>query len=250
MWQTYRQVTVLAARRSVRSWLAALSIPIYGAVLFGASLLLAPLGLLGGLVLAFVAMACFAGYLYLLADAINGSKLSARDIRQGMRGLWDVCSVVFALWIMGLGVSVLMRLAGPNAAAVGAVAGLAGAFFFNVVPELLCSSRSRSFALLKESAEFVMANPFAWFFPNILLALALLAVTGSLWVSHPGQLLTNLAGLASPAAIAGLVRAAPLWAAPLLIAFVHFAMVFRGLLFQELASGNARLRAFRARMGA
>jgi hypothetical protein len=93
-----------------------------------------------------------------------------------------------------------------------------------------------------------MANAFAWFFPNILFALILLGAAGPLWVAHPAELLTKLAGLASPFAVAQAIKEAPLWAAPLLIMFIHFMMVFRGLLFQELASGNSRLRAFRQRM--
>jgi hypothetical protein len=42
----------------------------------------------------------------------------------------------------------------------------------------------------------------------------------------------------------------PLWSLPLVLAALHFVMVFRGVLFTELASGggNARLRAFQAKM--
>src|SRR5688572_10572685 len=155
MWQLYLRVAVVAAQRSVRSWLAALSIPIYGVIVVGAAVVLAPLGLLGGLLLSLLALACCAGYLAMLADAVGGSRIVWSDLRKGMRNFWDVCSVGFALMIIGFVVSFIARAAGPNGEAVMAVAGLASAFFFNVVPELLYHSRSRSFALLRESVQFV-----------------------------------------------------------------------------------------------
>jgi hypothetical protein len=250
MLRTYIEIGALAARRAAKSWVAAVSIPIYAAIFVGASLVTARLDRLGGFLLALVGMACFAGYLYLVADAISGSKVRLRDMKQGMRNLWDVCSVSFALFIIGIGVSVLMRSAGPRAPAVAGVAQLAAIIFFNAVPELLYNSRSRSFALLKESIDFIMANPFAWFGPNLVFAAIVLAPAGLLSVSSPGELLARLSGVASPFAIAGLIASSPPWAWPLYIAFVHYVMVFRGLLFRELASGSSRQRAFRRRMGA
>ena len=74
MLRTYGELAVLAARRAIRSWLAALSIPIYAALLVGATMVLSPLGLLGGFILAIVAAACFAGYLSVLAASVDGSR--------------------------------------------------------------------------------------------------------------------------------------------------------------------------------
>jgi hypothetical protein len=250
MLRLYADVLALAARRAARSWLAAVSIPVYAAIFVGAAIVCAPLGIIGTFLLLFVGLACFAGYLYLLADSVSGSKIRARDIRTGMRGLWDVCSVSFAMWIVGLGVSVLAGAAGARAPAVLGVAQVAGAFFFNAVPEVLYLGRTRSFWALKESVDFVMAHAFTWFIPNIVFGLILLGVSGPVWAGNPGLLLTRLAALASPFALANAVSHLPLWAAPLLVAFFHFVMVFRGLLFQELQAGggNARLRAFRRNM--
>ena len=47
-----------------------------------------------------------------------------------------------------------------------------------------------------------------------------------------------------------IVSRLPRWSLPLVLAGLHFVMVFRGVLFTELASGggNARLRAFQAKM--
>jgi membrane protease YdiL (CAAX protease family) len=66
-----------------------------------------------------------------------------------------------------------------------------------------------------------------------------------------GEAVTTFAALASAQTVLVIIGSTlqQPWKIPLLIAFVHFAMVFRGLLFQELSSGNARTRAFRRRMG-
>jgi hypothetical protein len=248
MFGIYREVAVLAVKRAARSWLAALSIPLYALVVVGAARVAAPLGMLGGLLVGFVAAACFGGYLTLLASAVQGTQIRFEDLRKGLHAVWDVVSVFFAMWILGLGVGMLQRMAGPNGPAVAGVAALAAAIFLNVVPELIYQSRNRSFALLKESATFVMENPFAWFPPNLLFAAVILLATHTLTLSSPGELLLRLAQLGSVGGVLAFIGGASWWMAPLLIAFVHFVMVFRGLLLQELRAGSRRMRAFRRNM--
>jgi hypothetical protein len=100
--------------------------------------------------------------------------------------------------------------------------------------------------------DFVMVNPVAWFLPNIIFGLSLLAATGVLSFSGPppppAVVLMQLSQFASLSGVLGLLGSVPLWAVPLLVVFIHFVMVFRGLLFQELTSGSARQRDFRRRM--
>jgi hypothetical protein len=96
-----------------------------------------------------------------------------------------------------------------------------------------------------------MENPFAWFAPNLLFAVAFLAATGSLRVSSPGELILNIAALAQPSALLRLVeQGSALWKVPLLVAFFHYVMVFRGLLYRQLTSGSSRMTEFRRRMSA
>jgi hypothetical protein len=244
----YKDVAVLAAKRAAQSWLAALSIPIYALVVFGAAYVAAPIPILGGFIVGLVVAACFGAYLSLLASALDGGKLRLADLKSGLRAVWDVVSVFFALWIVGLLVGMLKNMAGPKAEAVGGVAALAAAIFFNVVPELIYQSGSRSFALLKESVGFVTENAFAWFPPNLVFAFVILWATNTLSFSAPGELLMRLAALGSVGGVLGFIGGSPLWLAPLLIALVHYVMVFRGLLFRELTSGSRRMRAFRRRM--
>jgi hypothetical protein len=245
----YKDVAILAAKRAAQSWLAAVSIPIYALVVVGAAYVAAPLGIIGGFIVGLVAAACFGAYLSLLSSALDGGKLRLADLKSGLRAIWDVVSVFFALWIVGLVVGMLKNMAGPRAEAVGGVAALAAAIFFNAVPELIYQSRNRSFALLKESVSFVMENAFAWFPPNLVFAFVILWATNTLSFSSPGELLVRLAQLGTVGGVLGFIGGAPLWMAPLLIAFVHFVMVFRGLLYRELTSGSTRMRAFRRRMG-
>src|SRR6267378_3028228 len=162
MFGLYKHVAIQAAKRAAHSWLAALSIPIYALVVVGAAYVSAPLGMIGGFIVGLVAAACFGAYLSLLSSALDGVKLRFADLKNGLRAVWDVVSVFFALWVVGLVVGVLKNMAGPKAEAVGGVAALAAAIFFNVVPELIYQGRTRSFALLKESVDFVFKNPFAW----------------------------------------------------------------------------------------
>ena len=157
---------------------------------------------------------------------------------------------MFAFWI----ISLLMgpALKGPQGERVAAVFGIAVAFFFNAVPELLYQGHSRSFALLIASGRFMIANPVAWLLPNLVFASLLLLPTGRLAVNHPIELLLVFGNtFSSPLGLAQMVTAWPMWTWPLILFGLHYIMVFRGILFQNLSSGsgNARLRAFRAKMG-
>lgn len=251
MLRTYGGLAVLALRRAALSWLAMLAIVAFGFLIVLSAVLVAPLGPLGGFIVALISDACIASYLSVLAVAVAGNKLKLADLKITMNAFFDVISVMFALWIINLGVKFLGSAAGSNGPAVVGVIGLAITIFFNVIPELIYNSRNRSFALLKESATFIMENPFAWFAPNLVFAFAFLAVSGSLRVSSPGELVLNIANLAQPSALLTLLdKGGALWKVPLLVAFFHYVMVFRGLLYQKLTTGSSRMDEFRKRMTA
>src|SRR5437588_8022684 len=109
-------------------------------------------------------------------------------------------------------------MAGSNGPAVVGVVGLAITIFFNVVPELIYNSRSGSFALLKESAEFVLESPFAWFAPNVLFAVALLGALGVLRASSVGELVLNIAAVSNPTGLLRIASHRSLWLVAPLIA--------------------------------
>jgi hypothetical protein len=246
----FRHVTGLALKRAAKSWPLAIGLVLYGLAMMLATVPLMRLGIVGGFLLSFVIAACFSSYLTLLADAVAGVPLRFAMLKSSFGArLWDVVSVMFAFWVISLATDVVVRGAGAKGPAIAAIVGITIAFFFNAVPELLYLGRSRSFELLMESGRFVMANPFAWFAPNLLFGLVLLAPSGALLaIRHPGELVLALQGLASPTTVAAVLLEQRLWAVPLLF-FLHFVMVFRGILFQELRSGSARMRAFRSQSG-
>jgi hypothetical protein len=252
MFQLYRKVAVTAARNAVRAWPVAVSLIAYGGILFGASLLTRSLGIIGGLALGLVAAACWSSYLELISQAVAGSSIRLRwdDFKRtfGAR-FWDVISVMFAFFI----ISFLTRPLGngPNGAATTAILGIAMAFFFNAVPELLYQGNTRSFALLLASARFMLANPVVWLLPNLLFASAVMAAGGGLHFEKPAEVLIAFGNtFSSPIGVIGLFSGLPLWALPVALFALHYAMVFRGVLFRELVGGggNARLRAFQAHM--
>jgi hypothetical protein len=246
-------VAKLALQRAAKSWLAALSIPIYALLFLGfvrvVGPIVRPLGMIGGIVIGLFGAACFAGYIGLLAQSVAGNKIRLVDLKEGMRGVWDVTSVFFVLWIIDMVLWLVVTAAGPQGKAIMGVASLAMAIFFNLIPELLCHSRNRGWPLLQQSANFVLENPFAWFAPNVIFAAIILWATDTLSFTSPGENLVRLALLGSQGGVLQLISGAPLWMAPLLVAFVHYVMVFRGLLYLELSSGSSRMRDFRRRMG-
>jgi hypothetical protein len=253
MLSLYRKVTVTAARRAAAAWPVALSLVVYVLIIFAAVQVALPLGgWVGGFLLGFVVAACWSSYLELISQAVAGSKIriNFQDFRRtfGVR-LWDVISVMFAFWIISFLTRPLVQ--GTNGDAIAAILGFAMAFFFNAVPELLYLGHSRSFALLMDSARFVMAHPAAWLLPNVVFAAIALGASGNLAIHHPAEALILFGTtFSSPAGVLMIVSRLPRWSLPLVLAGLHFVMVFRGVLFTELASGggNARLRAFQAKM--
>jgi hypothetical protein len=255
MLRLYRETAVLAFKRALKAWPVAFSLIVYAIIFMAAAWLLAPLGLIGGLLLSLVAAACGSGYLYLVLQAVRGLPVRLDDLRRGFSALFgDVISVMFALWIISLFLGVFVQGAGEHGAAILAMIGLAMAFFLNPVPEMIYLGKSRSFALLLDSARFVFANPVAWFLPNLIFALIVLAPTGGLAVSRPGELLLVFSQLFSPAGVAQIFAKFVFWGfprvllLPLVLLFLHYVMVFRGLLFEGLTSGGSRRRDWQARL--
>ena len=247
------RVAATAARRSLAGWPVALSVFLYAAILVAAGMLFGRLGLAGGFILGFVEAACVSGYLYLLSVVVSGSRLAWGDVRDGFLALlWDVIGVVFFLWLASFGVEALIRMAGPHGEAVGAGWGLIVAIFLNPIPELIYQRRApgRTVDRLVASARFVQDHWIEWFVPNLLFGVALLGLVFGAGAYQARFLIIALPSLFSlegafQLAPALLGRGDALWVAPLVLALCHYAMVFRGLLFQEIARGGWRARALR-----
>jgi hypothetical protein len=246
MFRLYGQCAARALRHALTAWPVAFSLIFYAVAMLTAARFLAPLGIVGRFLLGFVFAACVSSYLHLLARAVEGGKIKFADFKQSFGSrFWDVISVLFAFWIIDIVVSVLVRGMGPNGMLIRAMIGLTMAVFFNPVPELLYQGTSRSFSLLADSARFVSAHGPEWLFPNLVIALAVLAPTGLLQGSAMGERILQLQAVFSIEGIAQIISTIPPWLTPLMLLFIQWAMVFRGLLFREISSGSARQRAFR-----
>lgn len=252
MLKLYGRLARQALRHALRAWPVALILLLYVVLMQLASAQLGRLGLLGGFIAGFLIAALISSYLHLIAQAVAGRPFTLAELRQSFGArFWDVVSVLFALWLIDLGVGMLTASMGPRKDVVLALLGLIMAVFFNPVPELIYQSSSRSFALLAESARFVSRRWPEWLAPNLLFAALLLAPTGLLaGADGPplGARLLRVQALFSIDGLAQVIAGIPLWLAPVILLFIHWAMVFRGLLFAELtASGGltARQRAIR-----
>jgi hypothetical protein len=111
--------------------------------------------------------------------------------------------------------------------------------FLNPVPELLYLGSSRSFALLVDSARFISKHGPEWLIPNLIFGVLVLLPTGLLNAPELGAKLIRLQSLFSLDGIAQLVIGIPTIFKPVLLLFLHWAMIFRGLLFEALASGRS-----------
>ena len=241
----YASTAALAARRGAKAWPVAFSLVLYAAIILLAQRLVAPLGRAGGFVLGFVMAGCFSSYIHLISVVVAGAKLKLADLKSSFGArFWDVVSVLFAFWVIDFAVGyVVAPAAGEKAPIVSALVGLAMAVFFNPVPELLYQGQTRSFQLLFESGRFISKHGLEWLLPNILAAAVLLAPLGLLH-GPAGQIVLTVATLLSPAndgmGLFNLFARAPLVLEIPMLLFVHWLMVFRGLLFAGLMSGGAR----------
>lgn len=243
-----------AARYAVRAWPIAFSLIAYAIIVMVVSSLVEPLGMVGGLVLGVVTAGCFSSYVQLISQAVMGSRVKLSDFAGSFRPrFWDVVSVLFAFWVIDFVVQqVLARAAGERAPIVSALVGLAMSVFFNPVPELLYQGQSRSFHLLSEAARFISRFGLEWLVPNVLFAAVLLAPFGLLR-APAGQVVLAIASILAPHSegrgLLSVFTQAPLWLKLPMLLFVHWVMIFRGLLFDGLTHGGGRTHAIRSRWG-
>ncbi len=238
--------------RAIRGWPVALAVLAYAALMLSCTAIFGGLGLVGGFILGFIEAGCISSYLHLLSVVVGGQKLSWDDLRQGFFALlWDVIGVLFALWIASFAIGYLAQAAGEHGAFVKAAWGLLVAVFLNPVPELIYLRRApgRTTDLLAASARFIHEHWIEWFVPNLLFGVALIALVSgvrgldarTLMVSLPSLFSLEGAYLLAPTLLSG----SSLWLAPLVLALTHYAMIYRGVLFQEIQGGGWRARALR-----
>ncbi len=242
----YGRAAADGGRQALRAWPLAVALPAYIGLIVAVLILTAQLGFVGGIAAGFGLAAVASSYLHLLALAVAGRRIGGSDIKESFGArIWDVASVMFAFWIINLLVSTFVTGI-PKGPIIAVLIGLAMAILFNPVPEFLYQSTTRSFTLLVESARFISTRGLEWLFPNLLLGLVLLLPTGFLQGNAPmGERVLSLTALFSFKGLLQVILGVPLPLAPLLLIFLHWAMIFRGLLFQALTSSAGRQQSVR-----
>lgn len=206
----------------------------------------APLGLIGSLLMGLLLALCTSSYLYFLAGVINGNRLSLQDLLESWRPyFFSVITILFFLTIVQYALALLLPPVG-GAQALRLLINLVLLIILNPIPEIIYQGRSEGFSMLQESVEFLRDSGVEWFVPLVALALFSAIFFPLPILMMPLQIgrltFPTLGGggllLGSPAGL--------IWAA--VSAFILFAlMVFRGLLFRALAGGTRRQRVFRSR---
>ena len=201
----------------------------YGLVLSAAAVLVAPLGIIGGIIIGLVLSACASSALYLIENVVRMGKASLQDFTRGFSVyLWEILTIAFIFWIpMRLLAQVAFTT--PNGPLLYLAAQILLYVIFNAVPELIYQGRVSGLALLSASYQFIVENWIEWLLPNLLVGVV-------------GYLLRNL--------VYELVAPLPFFLQYFLVEaafglFLTFLMIFRGLLFSELNGTTRRSRVYR-----
>jgi len=189
----------------------------------------APLGMIGGLLVTLAACACASSFLFLVEQVQRIGHANLYDFQRGFTAyLGEVVNLGFVLWIATTAVRFLAA-GQPNPVLVWLGFEVVVFVLGNAIPEMIYQSPHTGLHLLTEGYHFIAANWIEWFPPTIAataVAYGVVAVVGLLPL--PAAVLAPLRMVAS-----GLV--------------VYGVMLFRGLLFAELAATGGRGRVFRYR---
>ena len=223
----------VALRRSLecvgRNWVVSFAPVAYGLGLAVAASLVAPLGIIGGLLLSVASQACVSSGLFLIKNIIESNKADINDFLNGFAVyLWELIGIAFILWIpMRIAASALAPM--PNGALIYLLIKLVLYILLNAVPELIYQTRTSGLELIGASYNFIVENWLEWLVPNLVLAAAGF----------------YLLGLVEPF-LYGLPRFLEFFLYSFLVGLgLTYFMTFRGFLFAQLHGTTRRSRLYR-----
>lgn len=225
----YASALQKAWRCVLKNWIVSFAPLAYGIIMSLAGLLAAPLGILGGFVLALASQACVSSGLHLIKNMIATGKADFNDFLNGFTAyLWDLLTIAFILWIP-LRFAAMALGSVPNGDLIYFMIQAALYILLNPVPEFIYQTRTSALELLSASYSFIVENWLEWLLPNILIIIA-------------GYFLLPL-------------LYAVIWGLPYLLQgfviafgfglFLTYFMTFRGFLFAELHGTTRRSRAYK-----
>ena len=222
-----------ALRRSweslLKNWVVSFAPWVYATLLTVLALVVAPLGIIGGLVLGLATQACISSGLYLIKNIVESRRADFKDFVNGFRVyLWELLGIAFILWIP-MRVLAMALASTPNGVLIFTLIQLAIYILLNPVPELIYQTRSSGLALISDSYNFIVENWLEWLLPTIVLTIA-------------GFLILNVLS----AITAGLPSVVQIFIVAVGMGLcLSYFMIFRGFLFAELHGSTRRSRAYR-----
>ncbi len=188
------------------------------------AMVLAPLGLVGGLLLALAFDAAFSSYLYVTSEIVADAKVRIEELKRSIGPyFWAVLNLMFVIWLIELVIGMALSQ-NPHGAVIAFLLRLAGFVLLNATPEIIYQRKTYGgLATIQATIGFIHANWIEWFIPNLLL--------GAAFYYGIGWLLAVGVHEAIVAVVGG--------------ALLHAAMVFRGHLFRELDKSSHRQRMYR-----
>lgn len=212
-----------------KNWVVSLAPLAYGIILAVIASLVAPLGIIGGLLFSLASQACVSSGLFLVKNLVDSGKASFNDFLNGFTVyLWELLGIAFILWIP-LRVLAMALATTPNGELIYFLIKLALYILLNPVPEFIYQSRASGFELISASYNFIVENWIEWLIPNILLfavGYAVLELIEPVLFGLPG-----FVALFLYAFIVGLG--------------LSYFMTFRGFLFAQLHGTTRRSRLYR-----
>ena len=212
-----------------KNWVVSLAPLAYGVILAVIASLVAPLGIIGGLLFSLASQACVSSGLFLVKNLVDSGKASFNDFLNGFTVyLWELLGIAFILWIP-LRVLAMALATTPNGELIYFLIKLALYILLNPVPEFIYQTRASGFELISASYNFIVENWIEWLIPNILLfavGYAVLELIEPVLFGLPG-----FVALFLYAFIVGLG--------------LSYFMTFRGFLFAQLHGTTRRSRLYR-----
>ena len=212
-----------------KNWVVSFAPVAYGVILAIVVSLVAPLGIIGGLLFSLASQACVSSGLFLVKNMVDSNKADFNDFLNGFTVyLWELLGIAFILWIP-LRLLAMALATAPNGDLIYFLIKLALYILLNPVPEFIYQTRASGIELISSSYNFIVENWIEWLIPNILL----LAV---------GYFLMAL--------FEPLIFGLPAFVALFLYAFIvglglTYFMIFRGFLFAQLHGTTRRSRLYR-----
>ena len=227
-----------------RNWVVIFAPAVYGILLTVIASLVAPFGIIGGLLYSIAVQACLSSGLFLIKNMIESNKANINDFLNGFTVyLWKLLAIAFILWIP-------MRIAGtvlasvPSGAFIYLLIQLVLFILLNAVPELIYQTRTSGLELIGASYNFMVENWLVWLLAHLPVA-ALCVYYIWLWLIVMLDLPHRGVGW-----IQLLLSGLPRFAIDVLFSFLSglaltYFMTFRGFLFAQLYGTTRRSRLYR-----